>query len=728
MAFNIGLNVIETDGKTAPAIAGAPTSVAGLVLRSRRGPAGSTVRVSNAQQFTARFGGYDTRFAGAYSVDGFFANGGQEAHIARVAGSGSAAAAVTLKGRTGADTLSVSAGYRGSVDPGTWGNDLYVGVKDNPEFSSRLAATLAGNQPARLQGQAWASPTVDLTPSGANPRKLVLSIDNPATTVTVTFAPGSVPVLSQATAEDVASAINKQAGSRVVASASAGGVLIVSRDKGATSIVKVTTGAGGDDPTRNLLGFPDGTVEAAGADSTNPSYTRAQLESIAGFQAGDWVRFDDGITQDWVQLTSVEAEGAGSATQYFIEWAEPPAADRNAYRTQENATVSTCEFDLIVARKGPADPVPQTVETWEKLSLDQARPNYAPLKLNDPYSGSGSVVLDDLNPSSYNGRDVPAVAGGVRLGLATPDTTTLTRTAGDDGSDPTAGDYQAAFSRFDTVAIQLLAAPESMTNDLLKAVTRAGIDYCEGKGDCMFVGHTPAGRDVEGAKAFGQDFRAAKVYGALYWPWITVSDPIGSGPTATKVIPPTGHVLGVFARVDQTRNVWKAPAGDDALVRRALAVERDITDADNTDLVKNGSVNSIRLVRGSGIVIDTSRTLSTDTRWLYVNVRLLFNYVKASLREGLRWVKQEPNRETLWNRIKYNSVTPFLMRLHQAQAFGAGAPEDVFTVVCGPENNPPDEVMLGNLRIEVYFYPSRPAETILIVVGQQDSGASASEA
>ena len=138
-------------------------------------------------------------------------------------------------------------------------------------------------------------------------------------------------------------------------------------------------------------------------------------------------------------------------------------------------------------------------------------------------------------------------------------------------------------------------------------------------------------------------------------------------------------------------------------------------------------MNSIRSVRGAGIVIDTSRTLSTDTRWLYVNVRLLFNYVKASLRDGLRWVKQEPNRDTLWNKVKFNSVMPFLMRLYQAQAFGTGKPEDVFTVVCGPENNPPDEVALGILRIEVYFYPSRPAETILIVVGQQDSGASVNE-
>jgi phage tail sheath protein FI len=52
----------------------------------------------------------------------------------------------------------------------------------------------------------------------------------------------------------------------------------------------------------------------------------------------------------------------------------------------------------------------------------------------------------------------------------------------------------------------------------------------------------------------------------------------------------------------------------------------------------------------------------------------------------------------------------------------------VFTVICGPENNPPDQIMLGNLQVEVYFFPSRPAETILIVIGQQESGAFASEA
>jgi phage tail sheath protein FI len=186
-------------------------------------------------------------------------------------------------------------------------------------------------------------------------------------------------------------------------------------------------------------------------------------------------------------------------------------------------------------------------------------------------------------------------------------------------------------------------------------------------------------------------------------------------------------VAGVYARIDQLRGVWKAPAGDEALVRGVLDVESTITDADHDDLVRNGSVNGIRRITGVGIAIDASRTLSTDTRWLYVNVRLLFNYVKASLRDGLRWVRQEPNREALWGMVKYGTVTPFLQRLFQAGAFGPGTPAEVFTVVCGPENNPPDQIMLGNLTIEVYFYPARPAETILIIVGQQEGGATAAE-
>jgi phage tail sheath protein FI len=139
-------------------------------------------------------------------------------------------------------------------------------------------------------------------------------------------------------------------------------------------------------------------------------------------------------------------------------------------------------------------------------------------------------------------------------------------------------------------------------------------------------------------------------------------------------------------------------------------------------------VNGIRPTPGAGIVVAASRTLSTDPRWWYVNVRLLFNFVKASLRDGLRFVRQEPHSEELRRMVRFNVVTPFLLGLWRRGAFGSDPADSVFTVKCDAENNPPAEMQLGNFRVEVYFYPVRPAETIVIVVGQQDSGATAAEA
>jgi Phage tail sheath protein subtilisin-like domain len=726
MAFNIGINVIETDGSAAPEIAGAPTSVAGLILRSRRGPIDRAVRVSNFRQFGSRFGGYDRRFVGTYCVDGFFLNDGREAYVVRVINSqdvqaGTAkAASVTLKDRKGNNTISVSAGYRGTEDIGDWGNDLSVTIKDNPEFSTRLVATLEGNQPARLQGVAMQ--VVDLSPVGGTlPRSLSLKLDGEVTPFNISF--DRLPVPRKSTAEDVVAVINAELeknperGQQVTAIVKNNGILLISRSKGASSKIEIVEST---DDTPIKLGFIETNRTALGEVGDN-SYTQVRVESQAGFKIGEWVRLDDGITENWHQITEIpqpQDDGTGKL-QYFLRWAAPDATERNEYRLEDGAKLTSTEFDLIVTMKANGDPKPQVVETWNKLTLNPSNSNYAPLRLNDAFSGSSYLKLEDLNPGAFNGSDLPALVRSIKL------------QAGNDGSPPTARDYIAALARFDTIDIQLLAVPEIVDEEnedgILKTITLNARDYCDRRGDCLFVGHTPPKRDVEAAKTFGQNFRSSKTYGALYWPWITVTDPAGVGANPTRIVPPTGHILGIYARIDLTRGVWKAPAGNEAVVRGALAVERDITDVDHTDLVKNGSVNGVRSIRGAGIVLDASRTLSTDTRWLYINVRLLFNYVKASLREGLRWVKQEPNRDSLWNKIKYNVVTPFLLRLHQEGAFGTGTPAQVFTVICGPENNPPSEVDLGNLKLEVYFYPGKPAETIVIVVGQQESGASASE-
>jgi len=832
MAYNIGINVIETEGRTSPAIAGAPTSVAGFIVCSARGSTeGAPVRVSSFRQFTDRFGGYHDDYVSAYCVDGFFANGGQVAYIARIVNDGAKAASVTLKDIDGYDgTLTVTAGYRGKPEVGAWGNSLYLDIRSNPVFSTVLKASLEGLQPARLRGKKITSP-VDLSPfTGYLPRTLVFKIDNDNNKIiTIKFGKEQLLVPSQSPIDDIVNAINSQANEHIVAFNKNNQIEIVSKIKGDSSKIELSdssyqetirqlglddlsigkgvantpatlTGKKIDEPvstqdgdtltlsingTKHTINFhempslteivsainadekikellepvtlsggllvfktikngKDASIEVcyddtltllkfdpaektATSTSSAISNERIQVQSISGLQTANWICLDDGITQDWLKIKSFTTD-TDTNTGETCNFIELEAVVEREY-TKEETRLYTGEFDLVIQTKNATGL--QVIETLERLQLDPASPNYF-TKANDTSNGSRYVCLSDpretpkTTAENFQGQYTPKLVRQIPLETPVPDGN-LGRVPGTDGGVPNIKHYQDALSRFDTVDIQLLAIPEPKEQALLSAVTRAALDYCENKGDCMFVGHTPewSARDV--IDSFSQNFRSSKVYGALYWPWIKVTDPIGTGANPTKDIPPTGHVLGVYARIDQTRGIWKAPAGNEAVIRGALAVEADITDVDHTDLVKNGSVNGIRKIRGVGIVVDASRTLSTDNRWLYVNVRLLFNYVKASLREELRWVKQEPNREALWNTIKYSTVTPFLQRLYHAGAFGPRLSKDVFTVVCGSENNPIDRIQVGELNVEVYFYPSRPAETIIIFIGQQDSGATASE-
>jgi phage tail sheath protein FI len=371
-------------------------------------------------------------------------------------------------------------------------------------------------------------------------------------------------------------------------------------------------------------------------------------------------------------------------------------------RVIDNASVAGA-YDLVVRYRGVV------VEQWERLS--NAAAPAAPARgveaaINDPSSGSKYIRVTKLttsNPAATATFD--ALTGGAddTMNAAAVDTA-----------------VQNGWNAFDAFDVQLLTCPETNSN----TVVAAALTYCSNRGDCMYVGYTSQNDALGAAKAYGAALRANKVYGAVYFPWIQVAAETGG----LLFVPPVGHVMGVYARTEGERGIWKAPAGVQAQVKGAVGLRQMIGDIDHTDLVKNGNVNALRFVSGAGIIVDSSRTLSTNPLWYYVNVRLLFNFVKTSLRQSLRWVVQEPNSTELWQKVKINSVTPFLMGLWRKGAFGPGAPGEVFTVKCDADNNPPANIQQGIFTVEVYFYPSRPAETVVIVVGQQEGGGTAKEA
>lgn len=222
-----------------------------------------------------------------------------------------------------------------------------------------------------------------------------------------------------------------------------------------------------------------------------------------------------------------------------------------------------------------------------------------------------------------------------------------------------------------------------------------------------------AQRDVVGSR---------KGYGALYYPWIFISDPSGDG---RLKVPPSGHIAGVFARTDNDKGVHKAPANEQ--IRGVLELERRLTDDEQGPLNEQG-INVIRMFRGRGATIWGARTTTPkeETQWRYVNVRRLLLFIEESIQEGTRFAVFEPNNLALWETVK-RQVTDFLTRVWKSGALFGAKPEDAFRVRVDEELNPASVRALGQLIIEVVLYPTTPAEFIVFRVIQQPGGPTVQE-
>ena len=189
------------------------------------------------------------------------------------------------------------------------------------------------------------------------------------------------------------------------------------------------------------------------------------------------------------------------------------------------------------------------------------------------------------------------------------------------------------------------------------------------------------------------------------------------------MVPPSGHMAGIWARTDEDRGVHKAPANE--VVRGAISLELQLTTAEQGQLNPVG-INCIRSFPGRGIRVWGARTLSSDQAWKYLNVRRLFNYIEESLLVGTQWVVFEPNDLRLWQRVK-RTVSAFLMGTWRDGALFGATPEEGFYVKCDAETNPPDAIDRGELVVEIGIAPVKPAEFVVIRIAQFSGGAAVSE-
>jgi phage tail sheath protein FI len=201
-------------------------------------------------------------------------------------------------------------------------------------------------------------------------------------------------------------------------------------------------------------------------------------------------------------------------------------------------------------------------------------------------------------------------------------------------------------------------------------------------------------------------------YAAVYYPWIK----IGSDDKGAPVYqPPSGHVAGVYARVDSERGVHKAPANE--VIRGALGLESLLSKEDQAGLNPVG-VNVIRSF-GANVTIWGARTTAaqSDPEWKYISSRRLFNFLRESIDEGTQWVVFEPNSQELWSKVRRN-VTAFLTTVWASGALMGATAEQAFYVRCDETTNPPEVRDLGQLIIEIGVALVNPAEFVVFRISQ----------
>lgn len=271
----------------------------------------------------------------------------------------------------------------------------------------------------------------------------------------------------------------------------------------------------------------------------------------------------------------------------------------------------------------------------------------------------------------------------------------------------------AALRRYEAVdEIAIVAAPGALD----AAVQLAVIEHCEKMLDRFAI--------IDGQETTTITAGAIKGtvrnsdYAALYFPRVRVFDPVSADQLA---VPVSGHMAGIYARVDQTRGVHKAPANE--VVRGALGLAYPVSRGEQ-ELLNPAGINAIRNFNG-GITVWGARTLGGDANGetKYINVRRLLNFLRESIDEGTRFAVFEPNAPPLWQRIT-RSVSAFLTTVWRDGALFGKTPEEAFFVKCDATTNPPEVRELGQVVTEIGVAIVKPAEFVIFRISQLSGPAS----
>lgn len=423
-----------------------------------------------------------------------------------------------------------------------------------------------------------------------------------------------------------------------------------------------------------------------------------QVKSGAGFNPGDIVMFSDGTTKEYNKVVKNQDN--------IITFKKDFDADVVDEKLLPDKTIETCEIKMEVSYNDIS-------EVYEKISFNVDAANFISKKTAK--SDLVSVICtateqDEIIPPfrqlSSNDEDVR-----VGISLAGGSNGSISSVSAADflGVNNGAGKRTGIQAFLDNDNVSLIAVPGVVDPNVQLNL----IAHCENLGSRFAVLDMPKDANkIQDIMNHRNMFDSH--YAAFYHPWLQVFDPLDK---KNMGIPPSGSMLGIYARSDNTRGVHKAPANE--VVRACVGLECQFNKGEQ-DLLNPKGVNLIRAFSGQGIRVWGARTMTSNASWKYVNVRRLFIFIEESIKANTNWVVFEPNDEVLWVRVK-RTISVFLSGLWRNGSLAGTSTDEAFFVDIGKSTMSQDDIDNGRLICVIGVAPVKPAEFVIFRITQKTS-------
>ena len=268
--------------------------------------------------------------------------------------------------------------------------------------------------------------------------------------------------------------------------------------------------------------------------------------------------------------------------------------------------------------------------------------------------------------------------------------------------------YRGALKALESIEeISMLVAPgySALATTQAEQISQLLIDHCERTRYRIALLDSPPNASNQQLIHTRQAMHSANA--ALYTPWLIVNNDLHD---SGIMIPPSGAVAGVLARVDMNYGVWKAPSNDE--IRGIIGFERYIDNIEQSELAPRG-INVLRNVTARGYRIWGIRTTSDEEQWRYVPVKRTAMYIEHSIYKGLDWALFEPNEPPLWASVQ-GEISLFMEKLWRRGAFQGASADEAYFVRIDRATMIEKDILEGRMYIEVGFAPLKPAEFVVL--------------